>query len=202
MDELERIVGEAPTALVDSNQNKPSASLKTELAESIRHYPSHWKSYMKQLAPTVLISSLGSATAQWIADRMGFDGTTAQTIAGYIGGYGTGYPFYFGSEYLLHKERYPKGIISKEFGKLVGTFLAADYVADLSTFTPTFIGSNAYLANNTDIAPFPRGLIAWNTAGLLYTSVMAGLHPAVQRVNSAINRGIKSVCRKLRKKKE
>ncbi|MGV8142208.1 MAG: hypothetical protein ACP5NS_01065 [Candidatus Pacearchaeota archaeon] len=176
-------------------------SLKTELAESMRKYPSNWVSYMKQLAPTIFVSSLGSATAQWLAERMGFEGTTAQTVAGYIGGYGVGYPFYFGSEYILHKDRYPRGILSKEFGKFVGTFLAADYIADLSTFTPTFIASNAYLADHTDIAPFPRGLIAWNTAGVLYTTVMAGLHPAIQRVNQAINRRIKSVYHKLKKKK-
>lgn len=176
-------------------------SLRTELAESFRSYPKNWVSYMKQLAPTILISSLGSATAQWIAQRMGHDGATAQTIAGYIGGYGTGYPFYFGSEYLLHKDRYPKGIISRDFGRFVGTFLAADYVADLSTFTPTFIGLNAYLTNNTDMEPFPRGLVAWNTAGILYTTVMAGLHPAIQRVNSAINRGIKSAFSRFKKRK-
>ena len=190
-------MAEALEAKVDS----PQQSLGRELVDSLRNYPSNWVNYMKQLGASVLISSVGSATAQWIAQRMGYNGATAQTVAGYIGGYGTAYPYFFGSEFLRNRDKYPR-LFSREFGKFVGTFLAADYVADLSTFSPAFIASNVWLTNHTDMHPLPKGLIAWNTAGLLYTSVMAGLHPAIQRVNNAINRGIKSVYHKIKRRKK
>jgi hypothetical protein len=148
----------------------------------------------------IAIGSVGAGVGQWAAQKLGYDSVAAQTASAYLCGYIPGYAVMFEREFRKNRDKYPRRL-SKPFGNFVGTFLASDYVADLSTFTPLFIASNAYLINNSDMPALPRTLLLWNGLGLVYTSVMAGLHPTMQRVNNAINRGIKRTYNKIKGKK-
>ena len=183
-DDLEHIVETPPT-------------LRQELKQSVRQYPKTWVEYMKTLGPACLISSVGSALSQWASVKMGYDSAAATTLAAYIGGYATGYSSVFGLEYLRHRQKYPRGILSKEFGEFVGTFLAADYVADLTIFSPSFIFANVWLAHHTKIHPATRSLLAWNSAAFLYILGMAALHPGTRRINQSINKGVISLYQRL-----
>jgi hypothetical protein len=175
-------------------------TLRKELTESIKNYPKTWKEYFKGLAPAVVISSIGAAGGQWLANHLGYDSNFAMTASAYVCGYIPGYSYFFGQEYIKNKKKYPKGIISKEFGEFVGTFMASDYVADFTTFTPAFIASNLWMANNTEIHPALRSIIAWNSSAMLYISAMAGLHPVTRRVTQGINHGLESLVKKIKKK--
>lgn len=177
-------------------------SLKDELKESIRAYPKTWKEYAKQLGPAVIVSSIGAAVGQELATRLGYDSKLATTLSSYVCGYVPGYLTFFGLEFFRNKQKYPNGILSKEFAHFAGTFLAADYVADITTFTPAFIASNLWLTDNTDLSPAARGLTAWNTSALLYICAMAGLHPLTRRTTSAVNGAIKSIAKRLKGDKE
>ena len=78
-----------------------------------------WRSQVKTLGPACLISSVGSALSQWASVKMGYDSAAATTLAAYIGGYATGYSSFFGLEYLRNRQKYPRGLLSKEnFAKL------------------------------------------------------------------------------------
>ncbi|MEK6889007.1 MAG: hypothetical protein AABW80_02770 [Nanoarchaeota archaeon] len=173
-------------------------SVKDELKDSIKNYPKTWKAYAKQLAPAIVVSSIGAAIGQELATRLGYDSKLATTTASYVCGYIPGYTTFFGLEYWRNKNKYPKGVFSREFAEFAGTFLAVDYVADLTTFTPAFIASNLWLTDNTNLSPALRGLTAWNASALLYVTAMAGLHPLSRRATSAINKAVKSVVRKLK----
>jgi hypothetical protein len=181
---------------VNVSENK---TLGQELKQSIVNYPKTWREYGRNLAPAIIASSIGSALGQWAVTKLGYDGKAATTAAAYVCGYIPGYITFFGTEFIRNRHRYPK-LLSKEFGEFVGTFLAADYVADLSTFTPSFIAANLWLTDNTDLHPAVRGLAAWWTASLFYISSISALHPLARRINSSINNGIKKVYRKIRKK--
>lgn len=173
-------------------------SLKNELKESIKNYPKTWKEYAKQLAPAVVVSSIGAAIGQELATRLGYDSKIATTAASYVCGYIPGYATFFGLEFFRNKDKYPRGIFSREFAHFAGTFLAADYVADITTFTPAFIASNIWLTDNTDLSPAARGLTAWNTSALLYICAIAGLHPLTRRITSSVNNTIKSVVKRIK----
>ncbi len=175
-------------------------TLKQELKQSINNYPKTWKEYAKKLAPAIIVSTAGAAFGQWAATRLGYEGKVATTSASYICGFIPGYITFFGLEFLRNRHKYPK-LLSKEFGEFAGTFLAADYVADLSTFTPTFIAANVWLTDNTELSPAARGAIAWNSAGLLYISAISALHPLTRRITSSINKGVKHIYKKVFKKK-
>lgn len=175
-------------------------SLGEELKQSVHEYPQTWKKYVKQLGPAVIISSIGAAAGQWAAHKLGYDSKAAMTATAYVCGYVPGFAYFFTSEYLTNKEKYPNGVLSKEFAHFAGTFMAADYVADLSTFTPAFISSNVWLADHTNLHPAVRSLVAWNTSALLYISAIAGLHPLARRATEKINKGIKKLGNILRKK--
>jgi|SRR3989344_716530 len=178
-----------------------SSSLRQELSDGIKRYPSNLKEYFKGLGPAFIVSSVGSAAGQWAADRLGFNSTAAQTTAAYIGGYIPGYTYFFTQEYLRNKSKYPKGFFSREMGHFALTFLAADYVADLSTFTPAFISSNVWMKNNTEINPAIRSLIAWNGSGLLYIAAISAIHPLTKRITQSINNGVKYLGSKIKPKK-
>lgn len=176
-------------------------SLRQELATSIINYPSTLKEYTKGLAPAFLISATGCALGQWAAHKLGYDSPTAQTAAGYVCGYVPGFVAFFTREYLTNKKKYPRGVMSREFGHFVGTFLAADYLADFTTFTPTFVTSNALLTQHTTLHPVVRGIISWTAGATLYTAAIAGLHPVAKRATSALNSKIKKGITLFRKKK-
>ena len=172
---------------------KETPSLRQEISESIRHYPSTLVKYGKTLGPAILIASVGSATAQLGAQKLGFDTPSMMTAAAYLGGYVPGYCFFFGREYYKNKDCYPNGMLSKGFGEYVASFFAADYLADITTFTPAFIFSNIWLTNHTSLNPFSRGLLAWNGCALPYLAAMAALHPVTKRATEAVNKGIVSL---------
>ncbi|MBP7708680.1 hypothetical protein KA107_03265 [Candidatus Pacearchaeota archaeon] len=179
-------------------EKSKSPTLKEELKDSIKAYPQTWKKYFKQLAPAIGISSIGSAVGQWAAYKLGYeDNNLAMTASAYICGYIPGFTYFFTSEYLANKDKYPQ-FFSKEMGKFAGTFFAADYVADMTTFTPEFMATNVWLNNNTDLGPISRSLIAWNSCGMLYLSAMAGLHPLTRRITEKINKGITSLKKKIK----
>ena len=192
MERLERIVNEP--SLV---QEQPT--LRQELSQSIKAYPKTWKGYFKQITPAILVSSVGAAAGQWAAQKMGYDSNAAMTAAAYVCGYIPGYSTFFGIEFLRNRDKYKK-VFSKEFGEFAGTFMAADYVSDITTFTPVFIASNLWMANNTEIHPAVRSLIAWNSAGWLYLSTMSALHPLTRRINNSINEGVRKTFKKIRGK--
>ncbi len=168
------------------------------LRERAKDYSSTWKEYFRTLAPAIAISSVGSAIGQAVATHLGADSITANTLAAYVCGYIPGYTYYFRQEYKNHRERYPNGIKSKEFATYVGTFFAADWVSDILTFTPTFIGTNLLLMRHTNVSPFMRGIIAWDGAALLYISSMSALHPFTQRLTDSANAGIRRLYRAVR----
>ncbi len=184
-------------SLESAVENSKQLSLGQELAHSIKKYPETWKDYFKSLAPALVVSSITSAVGQWAAMKLGYDSTAAMTAAAYVCGYIPGYATFFGLEYFRNKSKYPSGVLSKEFGEFVGTFMAADYVADLSTFTPAFIASNFWLANNTELHPAIRGIVAWDAASLLYISSISAIHPITRRINQSINTKIKSLYSRL-----
>jgi hypothetical protein len=167
-------------------------TLREELSQSIRNYPKTWREYLKSLAPAVAISAIGSAAGQWAATSLGYDSKLATTTAAYVCGYVPGFTTFFTMEYTRNREKYPR-VFSKEFGEFVGTFLAADYVSDLSTFTPVFISSNLWMTDHTQIHPAMRSIIAWNVGALGYISAISALHPVARRLNQAINRGVKRI---------
>ncbi|MBI3333948.1 hypothetical protein HYZ97_00480 [Candidatus Pacearchaeota archaeon] len=175
------------------------STLEQELKESIKGYPRTWIEYFKQLAPAVVVSSIGAAAGQELATRLGYDSKLATTAASYVCGYIPGYLTFFGLEYWKNRGKYSDGLFSREFAHFAGTFLAADYIADIATFTPAFIASNIWLTDNTDLSPAVRGLTAWNTSALLYISAIAGLHPLTRRITSAVNNKVKSVVKKLKR---
>ncbi len=182
----------------EENENV-EISLGKELSNSIRNYPSTFKNYFKQLAPAIVISSIGSAAGQYLANKFGYDSNAALTAAAYICGYIPGYSYFFSSEYRTNRENYPK-FLSKEFGKFVSTFMAADYVADITTFTPAFIASNIWMTENTDINPALRSVIAWNAAAFLYMGTISALHPLSRRITDGINNNFKKIVGKIKRK--
>ena len=182
MKDLEQRIGDQPT----------SPTLQQELIQSIRNYPGTWVNYTKNLAPALGISMLGAAAGQWAITEMGYQSHFATTGAAYVCGYIPGYATFFTLEFLKNRAQYPK-LLSRKFGEFVGTFLAADWVADVSTFTPAFIASNIWLTDHTDLHPAVRSLVAWGASSLLYISAMSALHPVARRANQKLNKGIKSL---------
>src|SRR3989338_4312435 len=147
--------------------NLEQKTLKEELKESIRHYPSNARKYLNQLGPSMLVCTAGAAFGRWVAHKKGYDSPTAGITASYIAGYVPGYAYFLGSEFLKNKDHYEK-IFSKKFGEFASTFLAADYVSDMIAFTPAFISSSIWLRNNTKLDNWEQGAIAWVGSGLLY----------------------------------
>lgn len=182
----------------DTSESRTEKLLREELVKSIRNYPKNWREYAKALTPAIIISSVGSAGGQWFASSHGYDSNLAMTASAYVCGYIPGYTYFFGAEYVKNKLNYPNGIFSRKFAEFAGSFMAADYVADITTFTPAFITSNLWLSNNTDIHPAFRSLVAWNGSALLYLSMMAGLHPLTRRITGRINKGLESVFKKIK----
>ncbi len=174
-------------------------TLRQELSQSIHAYPKTLKEYFKQLAPAVVVSSLGSALGQYGATELGYDTKFATTAAAYVCGYIPGYTTFFTLEYLKNQNKYP-AVFSKEFGGFVSTFMAADYVADMLTFTPVFIASNIWLTDNTALNPALRSIIAWNTASVLYIASISALHPVTRRISQALNKHVRSLYQTVRKK--
>jgi len=182
---LEGIIDAEQKSTVDTQP-----TLKQQLADSIRNYPATWKEYMINMTPATIATMAGAALGKWSAAKLGYTGDLAQTLALYAG-YPFGYGTFFTLAYLRNKEKY-QGILSKEFGKFVGTFLAADYVADLLVFSPIAITSAIYLNRHSDLNPAAQGAIVIGVAGVCYTSTMAALHPVMQRITTRVNETIKS----------
>lgn len=187
-DGLERIVEHSPT-------------LRQELSNSIHAYPHTWVEYFKAVGPAIVISSVASSVGQWAITELGYDSKAATTASAYVCGYLPGYSYFFLSEYHRHREHYGK-LFSKKFGEFVGTFLAADYVADLTTFTPAFIAANVWMTDHTDFHPVVRGMLAWNGAALLYVSSISALHPLSRRINTSLNKRIRSLFHRLNNKSQ
>jgi len=179
--------------------NSKEPTLKEELTQAVKDYPKTFIKYLKQLTPAILVSSVGAAAGQWAANELGYDSNVALTTAGYIAGTIPGYSYFFGSEFLSNRQNYPNGILSKEFGEFAGSFMASDYLADLTTFTPAFVAGNVLLNENTDMSPFMNGVVAWNAASFLYLCTMSALHPVAERVTRSVNNKVRGLWKNIRK---
>ena len=179
----------------ESTVEKPS--LLDEMKVQVKHYPKNWVEYMKGLMPTLVVSTIGAFYGPDVAQELGYTSEFSKILGTYILGYSMGYTTAFGIEYFRHKEKYPNGIFSKEFKDYIVSFIAADYVADLSVFQTTMLTANYLLGQYTEMNENTRKAAAWVGAGLCWISAMAGLHPITKRVNEYLNNTIKNVYHKL-----
>ena len=193
---LETIVATAAEVTLE----KPHATLKQEIADAFHHYPSSLIDYTKILLPALAVSSIPSGIAQWGGALLGYTSPAEATAAAYLLGYPAGYATAFTLEYFKNKGNYPLGFFSKKMAEFAGTFIAADYVADLLFFTPEFIALNSWMVNNTSIHPFVRNSAAWYGAGALWISGMALMHPIARRLNTAINKEVRAAYNAVRPK--
>lgn len=184
---------------LDAIVEKPS--LSSELKEQIKNYPKNWVEYMKSLAPALIMSTVGAAAGPEVAKNLGYNSEFASLAASYLIGYPMGYTTAFSIEYFRNRKKYGS-IFSKEFGKYVYTFLASDYITDITVFQTTMLGSNFWLKENTELSEAARKAAAWLTGGFCWISAMAGMHPIARRVNEYINTSVKNLYHKFKDKKD
>ena len=169
-------------------------TLKEETIEHIKKFPTTLKQYCRELGPLILPMAGIGGLAQAGAQKMGFDTPAQMTLAAIVVTYPLYYSTVFVAEYIRNKPTYQKS--KKLFGKYMLDFLAADYVADLTSYTPIFVGTNLWLGkHDPQMQPIERNMIASIAGSTVYIINMAAFLPIIRKATEISNRAIESTYR-------
>jgi len=174
---------------------KDLESITTKIVIGIKWYGNSIKQNYKQFIPALIVSSLTAAGAQelteyinnapeWLIQSSGYLGAT-------IGGYGAFLPI----NYRNNKKKYPNGFFSKETIKTIVEVASADYLSDIISYAPVFVGMNHYLLES-GYDSGTSGLISATTASTAYFFTVCGLYNTMQTITNKTNKIIKNIIKK------
>lgn len=168
-------------------------SAVSKISKTMRWYGDTIRSNYKELVPSLMVSTAAAFGGQEVIDRvMETPPEWLLQSGGYSAAFVTGWGTFLGLSYKNNSEQYPNGFISKEMGKTFGEAFSADYVADLVSYTPTFLAVNHQLLKH-DVDPGLSGLASAGAASTTYFFVMCALYDRSQALTQKINNGIKKL---------